>query len=200
MAAGVVQTDVNRVGTSRLYLGMKRIAFVAITLFALAGCASGEAAESAKGDNSASESTSPSPSSESADAPSDAWAGEVLPDSTWTKTVTLKQAKKAGVPQAEVPPNFGEDGLMPLTFVFESDSWAIMVVNDDGAAEPGDLGTLTYDDQGRLVTTSNSEGCPGCVITLRWEVVRDTLTIATVEKSGDPLEKLILSGQWERSS
>ncbi len=102
-----------------------------------------------------------------ADVPSDAWAGEVLPDSTWTKTVTLKQAKKAGVHQAQVPSNFGEDGLMPLTFVFESDSWAIMVVNDDGAAEPGDLGTLTYDDQGRLVTTSNSEGCPGCVITLR---------------------------------
>lgn len=179
---------------------MKRIAFIAITLIALAGCASGEAAESAKADNSASESTSPSPSSESADAPSDAWTGEVLPDSTWTKTVTLKQAKKVGVPQAEVPSNFGEDGLMPLTFVFESDSWAIMVVHDDGAAEPGDLGTLTYDDQGRLVTTSNSEGCSGCVITLRWKVVRDTLTIAMVEKSNEPMEKLILSGQWERTS
>ena len=179
---------------------MKRIAVIAITLLALAGCASGEAAESAKGESPASESTSPSPSSASADAPSDAWTGEVLPDSTWTKTVTLKQAKKVEVPQAEVPSNFGEDGLMPLTLVFESDSWAIMVADDQGVDEPGDVGTLTYDDRGRLVTTSNSEGCPGCVVTLRWKVVGDTLTIAMVEKSGDPLEELVLSGQWERSS
>ena len=92
-------------------------------------------------------------------------------------------------PEAEVPSNFGEDGLMPLTFVFEGDSWAIMVVNDQGRPRPGDLGTLAYDDQGRLVTTSNSEGCPGCVITLEMEGCRDTLTIATVQRSpGNPLE------------
>ena len=187
MAAGVVPIDVNRVGTSRLYPGMKRIAFFAITLFALAGCASGEAAESAQGDNPASESTSPSPSSERADAPSDAWAGEVLPDSTWTKTVTLKQAKKVGVRQAELPSNFGEDGLMPLTFVFER------LVGDHGRQRrwrgrawrprhahlrrPGT--TRDHQQQRRLPGLRRHPEVEGC---------RDTLTIATVEKSGNPLE------------
>ena len=110
----------------------------------------------------------------------------------------FEQAQEVGVDRSEIPPNFGEDGLMPLTFVLESDSWAIMVGNDQGMNEPGDIGTFTYDDHGRLVTTSHSEGCPGCVITLRWTAAQDELTIAMVEKTGDPLEELILSGQWER--
>jgi hypothetical protein len=185
---------------------MNRIAVIAITLFVLAGCASGETAESAKSTGSASESTDPSstsaaPSADApTDSPTDAWAGEVLPDSTWTRSVTLRQAKKVAVPQAEIPPNFGRDGVMPMTFVFEDDAWAIIITNDQGREETGDIGTFVYDDRGRLVTTSASEGAAGVVIVLEWEVAGDTLTIKPTESTGGPLGDLILSGQWERAS
>lgn len=179
---------------------MNRIAVIAITVFALSGCASGQAAESAKGSGSASASTAPSPPSVTADPIADEWSGKILPNSTWTKTLTLKQAKKAGVPRTEIPSNFGEDGLMPMTFAFEDDAWAIIITNDQGRPETGDLGTLAYDDQGRLVTTSNSEGAAGVVIVLDWEVAGDTLTIRATETTGDALGNLVLSGQWARST
>ena len=40
------------------------------------------------------------------------------------------------MPQTEIPSNFGEDGLMPMTFAFEDDAWAIMVTNDQGRPRP----------------------------------------------------------------
>ena len=179
---------------------MNRLTLIVIVLLALSGCASDETSRPDAGDQLSPESTRPSPLSRTTGTSNAVWTGEVLPDSTWTKTLTVEQAQEVGVDRSEIPPNFGEDGLMPLTFVLESDSWAIMVGNDQGMNEPGDIGTFTYDDHGRLVTTSHSEGCPGCVVTLRWRVAQDELTIAMVEKTGDPLEELILSGQWERVS
>ena len=52
--------------------------------------------------------------------------------------------------------------------------------------ESGDFGTYTYDDEGRLVTTSENEGCRGCVGVIEWTFADGVLTMELVPYEGFP--------------
>ena len=70
------------------------------------------------------------------------------------------------------------------TYKVAGDRFTHFVTNDAGIAEPGDIGTASYDDEGRWVTVSESVGCPGCVQVLAWSLVDGSLTLTLVSVDG----------------
>jgi len=176
---------------------MKRLA-ATVVLFLLAGCASGQATTGAADQEptqpaSSPAVTEPGPTGAASDGPT-------IPNSSWSKELTATQGRRAGMQHADIRLQFGQDGRLPLTFQFLDGTWSIVVTNDSGVDEMGDLGTLEYDDRGRMLMTSNSEGCPGCVSTMAWTIRRDRLRLESVGAlpGGDPMERLIMGGTWTR--
>jgi hypothetical protein len=126
--------------------------------------------------------------------------GPRIPASTWTKVLTRVEAEAAGVPEAKIVEQVGDDDEAPLTLQFNADRWSISVTNDQGTVELGDYGTLTYAGPDRVTTTSDSPGCPGCQAELTWAIDDDQLVLdlATGARLGR-LERLITLGTWIRS-
>jgi hypothetical protein len=68
---------------------------------------------------------------------------------------------------------------------------------------PGDGGTLSYDDQGRAVFTSESEGCPGCVGVWVWRVEGGVLRLRLAKAEshdiiGNPVARLVNEGDFRQ--
>jgi hypothetical protein len=128
--------------------------------------------------------------------------GETIPDGSYAKTVTVADAEEAGITdQGFLGSNFGDDGSSTFTFKFGGDRWTQFVAPSDGAPEPGDLGSLTYDGNGDVVMTSESEGCPGCTFVYDWQLDGDELTLTIVEpESSDPIVRFVTEGQFVRQS
>lgn len=131
------------------------------------------------------------------------WTGDVIPDSTWTRIASSAEARRLGLGRDAIVSALGTDGRIPLTLRIEDRSWSQSgVYSPGGPAEVGDFGTLEYDAQGRLVTTSDSPGCPGCRATVRWRITDDRLVLALVPGSADgpvdPIARLMVEGTWQR--
>lgn len=127
-------------------------------------------------------------------------SGPRIPDSSWTKTLTRAQAERAGLPEDFIAEQLGADDLLPLTFKFESDDWSILNTNDQGFTEVGDFGTLVYEAPGRLTTTSESPGCPGCQAKLTWEIRGNRLLLALAPGADmPPVDRFIVLDTWHRS-
>ncbi len=123
-----------------------------------------------------------------------------IPDSTWTRVLTRAQAEDAGIPEADIVEQLGADDRMPLTFRFLGDSWSILVTNEQGIDEGGDSGTADYVAPGRVVLTSDSPGCPGCIQRLTWRIRGDRLVLDRAPGEQLPrLEEFILLGEWSRA-
>jgi len=177
--------------------GMKRLSSI-FTLFLLAGRASGQATTEAADKEPMQHTSSPAVTKSAPTA--SAYDGPTLPDSSWSRELTAEQVRRAGMPNADIRLHFGPDGWLPLTLQFVDDTWSTSLTNDSGVDETGDVGTLEYDDRGRMWMTSNSEGCPGCVSTMAWTIRGDGLSLepAGALPGGDPLERLIMGGTWTR--
>lgn len=166
----------------------------------LPGCSSADPA-SPRAEAPAGPTTTASPGTVPGATPTGAsYDGPRIPDSTWTKVVTEAQARDAGLDAGWLASNVGSDGVMPLTLRFLGDTWSITIGNDAGAPEVGDVGDVTYDEQGRLVTTSRSEGCPGCVATQTWSIAGDRLWLRFLGDSATADARLVAAGTWRRSS
>ncbi len=169
-----------------------------LTLILITGCASGGAVTDAP-DRAAPTQSSPAPAVE-ATPTRPSYDGPTVPNSSWTKELSAAQGRRAGMGRADILHHFEQDGRLPLSLELLDGSWSISVTNDAGVREPGDVGTFEYDDQGRLVMTSYSEGCPGCVSTLAWSLRGESLSLEPVGPlpGGEPLERLIMGGTWTR--
>lgn len=107
---------------------------------------------------------------------------KTIPDGDYQKSVTVADAKAAGITNEDfLQGNFAAGGATTLTFRFADGRWTLFVALSGGAPEPGDLGSLTYDEEGNAVMTSESEGCPGCVTAYKWQVDGSRLTLTLVE-------------------
>lgn len=122
--------------------------------------------------------------------------GPVVPDGTWQRVVTEAGAAALGIPRRDVVRHLGDDGRLPLALTVLGDTWAITTTSDAGAVEVGDLGHSTYDEQGRLLTTSASSACPGCEAVLAWRVVGDDLVLEPAGGLG-AVERLMTEGRWQ---
>jgi hypothetical protein len=119
-----------------------------------------------------------------------------IPDGRYARTLTATDAEAAGLSSDLAKEFLGSDGELPMAFEFDGDRWQHLVTNDAGVEEIGDLGTLDYDEEGRLVTTSQSTGCPGCVGTMEWTLQDDSLTLSSDEMSGP--DAFIVTGSFTR--
>lgn len=120
--------------------------------------------------------------------------GETVLDGTYAKSVTVTDAKSAGIGDEDfLRSNFGDDGPTTISFKFEGNRWTLFVTPSGGAAEPGDVGSIKYDEHGDAVLTSESEGCPGCTYVYDWQLEGNQLTLTIVgHESSDPPEGLAI--------
>lgn len=128
-------------------------------------------------------------------------AGTRIPDGTWSKVATAAQARRLGLDAPVVQRMLGADGKLPVTLRIAGDRWTILVTEEDGGIPvAGDVGSLSYDGEGRLVTVSESEGCPGCVGTYAWRLAGDSLTLefAPAGKPPEDDERLVTEGVFRR--
>lgn len=126
--------------------------------------------------------------------------GPRIPDGSWSRVATLDQARRRDLDPAVVRPHLGSDRRMPIELVLEGNSWTVLVTEDDGVTLPGDLGTFTYDERGRFLATSESEGCPGCEALLEWRLQGDALRMWFAEDAaaGDDA-RLVHEGTFRRT-
>jgi hypothetical protein len=126
---------------------------------------------------------------------------QVLPDSTWSRTLTRADADRAGIPKGRpILRDFGADGRLSLSIGFQGDAFSLQVLDDDGVAEVGDSGDVTYDAPGRLIATSDSTGCFGCEYLLTWEVRGDRLVLGSAPGADlSRVEAFVMLGAWRRS-
>jgi hypothetical protein len=135
------------------------------------------------------------------DTPGPAWTGEVIPDGTYGKSATIAEAKRLGLEKDVAAEILGEDGSQRLEIKIAGDRY-VHFVEEDAAMVVGDEGTATYDADGNWVATSESTGCPGCVLTFGWSLNggRLTLTMLDTTEAGDPVDvlvsRLVTEGEW----
>ena len=142
----------------------------------LAGCSDGSAAPSSV--DRSEPTTSPSTGPAATSTPT--YPGETIPDGTFSKTVTRADAQALGIREKELlRSELGGDGEVTYTYRFAGDRWTLFG-DYDGVPEVGDLGTLTYDSEGKVALTSEGEGCPGCVYTYEWRLNGNQLSMTLV--------------------
>ena len=117
--------------------------------------------------------------------------GQVIPDGSYAKTVTVKQARAMGITDKSFLDQLGDDETTTFVYKFQGDRWTQFVVED--VTEPGDGGPLEYDADDDVVLTSESDGCPGCVYSYAWSLVGDELTLTLVgHESTDTPEDVVI--------
>lgn len=182
--------------------GVTRLAALGAALVVLSACGvtrqavvdPAGATRSGVGTTSAESAVSSTPPLAGGGAP--AAAGDMIPDGRYVRVATAADAEAANLAAGQAQEFLGSDGELPLALEFEGLRMEHLVTNDAGVEEVGDLGTLDYPEDGRVVFTSESTGCPGCVATLEWSLEGDELTI---EPSGlPPVEAFILAGTYTR--
>jgi len=106
-----------------------------------------------------------------------AWSGPTIPTGTYVKVVARAEALAAGVPEEFLDEEFPGVDELRITYQIDDGGW-MQLANYGGAGDrAGDRGTYTYDEDGRWITTSESEGCQGCVGVIEWSLDADTLTL-----------------------
>jgi hypothetical protein len=116
-----------------------------------------------------------------------------IPAGDYSKVATLAEASELGLPDALAQEFLGPDGETTFTLRFADDEWSQLQTEAAGP-EVGDFGSLAYDADGDLVTTSENEGCPGCMYTYAWELDGDELTLTLVDNdSPDTPEDLLVT-------
>ena len=163
----------------------------------LAGCSVTTAGTDEPGEVAGSATTVSSPESPS---PTGEYDGPRIPDGSWARVATFAQAARRGLEPAVVLPHLGSDRRMPVELIFDGNTWSVLITEDDGVTLLGDVGTFTYDGRGRLRTTSQSEGCPGCKALLEWKLNGDALRmwIPDDEPVGDDT-RLVHEGTFRRA-
>ncbi len=155
-----------------------------LLVLVLAGCGDDSPASTATADGSTSTTTPDDASEPTA-------TGEVIPDGSYGKTVTVDQAKAMGITDKGFLRQLGEDETTSFVYKFQGDRWTQFVVEE--VPEPGDGGPLQYDANDNVVMTSESDGCPGCVYSYDWSLVGDQLTLTLVgHESTDTPEDVVI--------
>jgi hypothetical protein len=106
------------------------------------------------------------------------------------------------LPPEEVIANYLDDGSARVVLKTQGARWSLLIQDNAGAYEVGDLGTTSYDSASRWVQRSDSTGS---TLLLAWKVNGDTLiTSGLTPPAGQPPlgdgEQVFLEGSWKRQS
>jgi len=157
----------------------------------LAGCR-GDGPPARASENPSSPATSSTAPATPASTPTPVHAGETIPGGTYARTVTRADTRRLGLPKDKSAEVLDKDGEVAYSYRFAGDRWTLFGTYD-GVPEVGDLGTLTYDDEGNVAMTSASDGCPGCVYTYDWQLNGKQLNMTIVgHDSTDGPEDLLV--------
>lgn len=125
---------------------------------------------------------------------------ETIPPGTYSRVILRDEAIAEGFDADLVDALLGPDGELSQAIEITTDGWVHHVTNDAGFSEVGDLGTYSYDEDGRWVLTSESTGCPGCVAVVDWALTNGILTLKFPPMDGpeDPYDEghLLFVGDW----
>jgi TRAP-type C4-dicarboxylate transport system substrate-binding protein len=167
------------------------VAVLAIVVFAMACSPAPTQTETTPDDGLPAESPSTTEASSSA---------ETIPPGTYSRVILRDEAIAEGFDPELVDAMLGPDGELPEAIEITPDGWLHHVTNDAGFSEVGDLGTYTYDEDGLLVLTSESTGCPGCVVVVDWTLTNGILALKFGDVDGpeDPYDEghLLYVGDW----
>lgn len=119
-----------------------------------------------------------------------------IPDGRYERVITPADAERLGVDAALAAEAFGDEFHVALEI--EGDRWRQLVGANPDRLEVGDDGTSSYDDEGRWIATSESEGCPGCTAVVSWTLDGDTLVLSVPDLQ-DPIARIINDGTFVRA-
>lgn len=119
-----------------------------------------------------------------------------IPDGRYVRVVTTADAEGFDVSPEQVEEFLGRDGELPMALEFDGDNYKQYGTNDAGVEELGDLGTLAYPEDGKVVITSESSGCPGCVATITWSLDGQDYIQESMDPTGE--EAFLFNGRWTR--
>lgn len=162
---------------------------VSVVLLVTGGCSSGS------GDEEATAATGPS----APQAVADSAESEVIPLGTYVKTETRGDLTAEGVDESVLDQTFPGIDEIRITWKLEDGRWTQFANYDGQADEPGDLGTYTYDEDGRWVITSESSGA---VNAIEWSFDGGVLTLSDfLVEPADEIDAFILTvlfpGEYE---
>jgi hypothetical protein len=122
----------------------------------------------------------------------------MIPDSGWRRVVTRAELVRAGADSEFLEENLGSAQRLPLRLNFIGEVYSLGG-RFPGGWGVGDAGTLEYDQDGRLVLTSTSPGCRGCVVSLAWRIRGYRLVLDEYRGTPeDPISRVLLEGGWIR--
>lgn len=114
-----------------------------------------------------------------------------IPDGTYSTTATRERAEAAGFDKTVIDQAYGPDGTLEIVLRLQNGLWTQLATYDGVALEPGDEGSYEFEAD-KMVLTSTSAGCPGCVgvVDFTFDGQRLALQFADPEKH-DPVERLM---------
>ena len=126
------------------------------------------------------------------------YTGPRIPDSGWRKVVTRTQLVRAGADSSFLADNVGRTDRLPLTLSFVGNVYSQSGRYPAGWSV-GDAGTVEYAPDGRLVLTSTSPECRGCLGSMTWRIQGNHLALDDLRGTpDDPLSRVMLEGVWTR--
>ena len=120
----------------------------------------------------------------------------VIPPSNWRRVITREELVAAGADGAFLREHLGSADRLPVLLSLSRDVFSQSGRYADGWSG-GDAGRVSYDDEGRLVLTSSSSGCPGCVLALDWRLEPGELHLGDATGMLDPIDRVVYVGTWQ---
>jgi hypothetical protein len=122
-----------------------------------------------------------------------------VPAGGWVREVTAKKGLALGISRRRVERLTGEDGAMGLGLKLqEQQVFTLWTNDDDGLATAWDTGRYAFTSGHRLVLTSMSSKCPGCVTRLTWSEDGKDLVLSAVRRDTAPLvARWLWEGRWD---
>lgn len=122
-------------------------------------------------------------------------AAEQVPNGRYSRVVTLVDAEGAGVDDETAAAMLGPDGEMPLTIELAGDRFTMHVTNEAAVSEVGDLGTVSYDEAGRLVLASEAVDV---IQVFDWTLDGTELSLSLTD--GAPEDRFVVNGTYTGES
>lgn len=122
-----------------------------------------------------------------------------VPLGGWLREVTARKGVALGIPRRRVERLTGDDGVMELGLKLQEQQVFTIWTNDDrGLATAWDTGRYVFRSGNRLVLTSMSSRCPGCVTRMTWREDGTDLVLSSVRRDTAPLvARWLWEGRWD---